>query len=212
MSPKPSVSKTSQNATQQMFRLQGAVQQLQGAHNVLAERFGKSLQLNGQTAHNVQQLVQAIENTSFAINRLERFTFALVKVLMDQAPVREHQYELLQTAMQQMGEVDDLEVFWGVKEPPTPEELAARAAAEAEEAEAAVIGVDESAAHDSPFQQARGKPDPFVPPGEAEQDAAMGVDVGVEGSDHSVEQVVSIDPDGTVAVVSEQVVTNGDEL
>ena len=184
MSPKPPANKSNLSAAERLFRLQGSLSQLQVAHNALAEKFAKSLQLSGQTAHNVQQLVQAIENTSFAINRLERFTFALIKVLLDQAPLREQQYKALQAAIAQLDGVDDLEVFWDVKEPPTPEELAAKAAEEAAAAQA----------------------DPFVPPGEAEQDAATGIDMGVEGSDHSVEQVVSVDPDGAVAVVSEQVV------
>lgn len=60
----------------------------------------------------VTELLQGYQRAGQAINRLERFQFALIKVLLDRKVMT---YEEVQTAMAQLDNVDDIEVFWGVR-------------------------------------------------------------------------------------------------
>lgn len=61
----------------------------------------------------VSELVQGMQRAGQAINRLERFQFSLIKVLLGTGM----SYEELKAAMALLDNSDDIEVFWGVKEP-----------------------------------------------------------------------------------------------
>lgn len=61
----------------------------------------------------VSELVQGMQRAGQAINRLERFQFSLIKVLLGTGM----SYEDLQAAMDLLDRSDDIEVFWGVKGP-----------------------------------------------------------------------------------------------
>ena len=61
----------------------------------------------------ISELVQGMQRAGQAINRLERFQFGLIKVLLSTGM----SYEELKDAMAQLDRSDDIEVFWGVKPP-----------------------------------------------------------------------------------------------
>jgi hypothetical protein len=77
--------------------------------------------------HYLIQLLQGFEVSGHAINRLERFTFALVKVLLDREIFSFPEYEKL---MEEVMSYDDLTKFWGVssEDSDAPAETAEEAA------------------------------------------------------------------------------------
>jgi hypothetical protein len=68
----------------------------------------------------VSELVQGMQRAGQAINRLERFQFSLIKILLGTGM----KYEELQAAMDLLDRSDDIEVFWGVKAPSSVDEPA----------------------------------------------------------------------------------------
>jgi hypothetical protein len=60
----------------------------------------------------VTELVQGYQRAGQAINRLERFQFSLIKVILDKGLMT---YGELVSAMQQLDGAEDIEVYWGVK-------------------------------------------------------------------------------------------------
>lgn len=67
----------------------------------------------------VAELVEGYRRAGQAINRLERYQFGLIKILLDSKTVT---YDQLQSAMALLDQSNDLEVFWGVKKSEEPAE------------------------------------------------------------------------------------------
>lgn len=67
----------------------------------------------------VTELLQGFQQAGRAINRLERYHFGLIRVLLDRGHLT---YDQLKEAMEELDRSEDIEVFWGVK---TPEQAAA---------------------------------------------------------------------------------------
>lgn len=60
----------------------------------------------------VTELVNGYQRAGQAINRLERFQFSLIKIVLDKGLMT---YDELVAAMQQLDSAEDIEVYWGVK-------------------------------------------------------------------------------------------------
>jgi hypothetical protein len=65
----------------------------------------------------VAELVEGYKRAGQAINRLERFQFGLIKILLDKKALT---YDELQAAMALLDQSNDLEVYWGVKQADEP--------------------------------------------------------------------------------------------
>lgn len=59
------------------------------------------------------ELMQGYQRAGQAINRLERFEFGLIKVLLDRGLIK---YDDVLAAMSALDQAEDIEVYWGVKQ------------------------------------------------------------------------------------------------
>lgn len=131
------------------------------------------------TARYLNSILGSVTSMAQAVERLEKFTFSLIKLSIE----RGISYEEIRAAMDQLATENDLEVFWGAKPRPEP-------------AEETAPGGEERESPTPPPEAAAG-PQPVV-----------SADMGIEGSDRTVEQTAVVHADGNVEFGGDESASN----
>jgi hypothetical protein len=112
---------TKENLALKRLQMEAQVRDLTLQNGALAERLGQMAEHLANVVNNQNALHEGLRNASGAVNRTERFLFSLIRVVLERTDI---EYDDLQSAMVELAEANDLEVYWGAKDPPTEEELA----------------------------------------------------------------------------------------